>query len=46
MGATMGEMSYEGIFLTVAGIVAGIILLFLAWAGCKVVRHKLGEEEF
>jgi DMSO/TMAO reductase YedYZ heme-binding membrane subunit len=38
-------MSYEGIFLTVAGIVAGIILLFLAWAGCKVVRRKPGEDE-
>jgi DMSO/TMAO reductase YedYZ heme-binding membrane subunit len=38
-------MSYEGIFLTVAGIVAGVILLFLAWAGLKVVRRKPGEDE-
>jgi DMSO/TMAO reductase YedYZ heme-binding membrane subunit len=38
-------MSYEGIFLTVAGIVAGVILLFLAWSGLKVVRRKPGEDE-
>jgi hypothetical protein len=38
-------MSYEAILLTVAGIVAGIILLFLAWAGCKVVRRNPGEDE-
>jgi DMSO/TMAO reductase YedYZ heme-binding membrane subunit len=38
-------MSYEGILLTVAGIVAAVILLFLAWSDWKVVRRKPGEDE-
>jgi DMSO/TMAO reductase YedYZ heme-binding membrane subunit len=38
-------MNYEDILLTVAGIVAAVILLFLAWSGLKVVRRKPGEDE-
>jgi TRAP-type C4-dicarboxylate transport system permease small subunit len=37
-------MSYDGIMLTVAGIVALTIILFLAWAGWKVVRSNVWRE--
>jgi TRAP-type C4-dicarboxylate transport system permease small subunit len=37
-------MSYDGIMLTVAGIVALSIILILAWCGWKVVRSNVGRE--
>jgi heme/copper-type cytochrome/quinol oxidase subunit 2 len=38
------EMTYDGIMLTVAGIVALTIILLLAWAGWKVVRSNADRE--